>query len=343
MYTDRDLDDAVAAGVLSASDAAAFRAHAARRAGPLVDEEQFRLITGFNDIFVVIAIALVLYAVGWIGVGLFAIAWGAAAAVAGTAWGLAEYFTRVRRMALPSIVLLLVFVGAVFAATLASLRAPAAPIFDASRTSTLAIAAAIASLAAWLHWRRFHVPITVAAGVTSLAAVILFVLLAVLPDHPAAFHGLLFTLGLAVFALAMRWDLSDPKRQSQRSDVAFWLHLVAAPMLVQPVFMLVRLLGDASDLIEALAVVTVYLGIGIVALAIDRRALLVSALAFLLSALSGLFEAFGAIEPNIALAALVVGGALLMLSAFWDAARRRVIRQLPDHWRARLPRTASIT
>ena len=36
--------------------------------------------------------------------------------VAGTAWGLAEFFTRQRRMALPSIMLLLAFVGGVFAA-----------------------------------------------------------------------------------------------------------------------------------------------------------------------------------------------------------------------------------
>ena len=39
-----------------------------------------------------------------------------ALAVAVTSWGLAEYFTRQRRMALPSIVLLLAFVGGVFEA-----------------------------------------------------------------------------------------------------------------------------------------------------------------------------------------------------------------------------------
>ena len=36
-------------------------------ASPAVDEEQFRLITGFNDIFVSIAAAILLFAVGWIG------------------------------------------------------------------------------------------------------------------------------------------------------------------------------------------------------------------------------------------------------------------------------------
>ena len=68
MYSDADLDAAVTAGVLDAQAVATFRAHVAgERSTPMVDEEQFRLITGFNDIFVVIASILVLSAVGWIG------------------------------------------------------------------------------------------------------------------------------------------------------------------------------------------------------------------------------------------------------------------------------------
>jgi hypothetical protein len=78
---------------------------------------------------------------------------------------------------------------------------------------------------------------------------------------------------------------------------------------------------------------------GAIALVIDRRALLVSALAFLLSALSGLFEAFGAVDPNIALAALIIGSALLLLSAFWNVTRAALVRSLPPRWQARLPTT----
>ena len=64
------------------------------------------------------------------------------------------------------------------------------------------------------------------------------------------------------------------------------------------------------------------------ALAIDRRALLVSALAYVLFALNELFEQFGAVELNVALTALVIGSALLLLSAFWHQARRVVVRPL---------------
>jgi hypothetical protein len=64
MYSQNDLDEAVAAGALSAEAAASLR-HFVEQQGSLpgVDEEHFRLITGFNDIFVAIASAILLFAV----------------------------------------------------------------------------------------------------------------------------------------------------------------------------------------------------------------------------------------------------------------------------------------
>ena len=68
MYSQHDLDEAVAAGALSADAATSLRTFVERqRSLPGVDEEHFRLITGFNDIFVAIAAAILLFAVGWIG------------------------------------------------------------------------------------------------------------------------------------------------------------------------------------------------------------------------------------------------------------------------------------
>jgi hypothetical protein len=56
MYSETDLESAVAAGILSREAAEALREHVSGlRATPMVDEENFRLITGFNDIFVAIA------------------------------------------------------------------------------------------------------------------------------------------------------------------------------------------------------------------------------------------------------------------------------------------------
>jgi hypothetical protein len=91
---------------------------------------------------------------------------------------------------------------------------------------------------------------------------------------------------------------------------------------------------------KAVGVLGIYLLFAIVALAIDRRALLVSALAYVLGALAQLFHDFGNVEVTIALTALVIGSALLALSAFWGPIRLAVIAQLPETLRSRLPHKA---
>jgi hypothetical protein len=56
-------------------------------------------------------------------------------------------------------------------------------------------------------------------------------------------------------------------------------------------------------------------------------------------ALTDLFERFGAVELSFALTALVIGSALLLLSAFWHNVRRAVVKPLPANIQARLPVT----
>src|SRR4029453_11896810 len=362
MYSQNDLDEAVTAGALSADAAASLRSFVDnQRASPAVDEENFRLITGFNDIFVSIAAAILLFAVGWIGqsigqsMGLVIDSAGpspfAPLFVAATAWALALFFTARRRMALPSILLLLAFVGGVFAAVgFRIIVGGGEPPNDQEALVAGVVASvsgAVAAAAAWLHWKRFRVPITVAAGAAAVAAIAVGLLIAVLGD-PENFQntlwGFVLLLGVGVFLFAMRWDSSDPSRVTRRSDVAFWLHLLAAPMIVHPVFTLLGLNDGTATIGEGLVVIALYVALGITALAIDRRALLVSALAYVLYALSELFKQVGAVELNIALTALVIGSALLLLSAFWHQARSVVVRRLPDVLQSKLPlldRTAS--
>ena len=106
---------------------------------------------------------------------------------------------------------------------------------------------------------------------------------------------------------------------------------------VHPVFTLLGLNDGTATISEGLIVIALYVAIGLTALAIDRRALLVSALAYVLYALSELFKQFGAVELNIALTALVIGSALLLLSAFWHQARAAVVSPMPQSLRDRLP------
>lgn len=337
MYNESDIDGAVAAGILTRETADAFRAHVAGgRATPAVDEEHFRLITGFNDIFVSIASILVFIAAAMFG-GIFGEGGGNGLTLAAVAWGLAEYFTRKRRMALPSIIYLLVFAGGVFWAVTAALNHGASPFSDREGPLPIAIAAAITAGATWLHWQRFRVPITVAAGAAALVGVALALLLSIAPGAEDWLVLIMMAAGLAVFATAMWWDMSDPERRTRHSDVAFWLHLLAAPLIVHPVFSLLGIMEGGATALQALLVLVLYIALGLVALAIDRRALMVSALAYVIYAMSSLFGERGADVGGFALTALVIGSALLMLSAFWQNARRAVVTRLSTSLQVMLP------
>jgi MFS family permease len=353
MYSETDIEAAVAAGAMTPDAAASLRNYmSTQRSAPNVDEEHFRLITGFNDIFVGIAAAILLFAVAWIGQSIGPNIGGdgpspfAGLFVAATAWGLAEFFTKKRRMALPSILLLLAFTAGVLltAFTTIILGVGESAFEDSERAFALVIAAsaAVAAGATWLHWKRFRVPITIAVGAATLVGLVLALTAYVIGDAGDAtmenillLTGLL--LGLGVFAVAMRWDSSDPRRETRRSDVAFWLHLLSAPLIVHPIFSLLGLNDGDATIMEAVVVMLVYVLLGLTALAVDRRALLVSALAYVLFALISLFKQFGAVELNIALAAFVIGSGLLLLSAFWHNVRKAVVQPLPAGVQAKLP------
>jgi hypothetical protein len=356
VYSQQELDDAVAAGVLTPAAADAFRAHVEKqRSSVIADEEQFRLLTGFNDIFVSIATVILLFAVGWIGqsigssLGLTIEGDGpsllAPLGVAATAWGLALFFTAKRRMALPSILLLLAFVGGILLTvafgTTSLIGAERLDLNPALGGLVAAVSGIVAAAAAWVHWRTFRVPITVAAGTAAAAGMVAGVIMAIFGERLENAQDLILSivllLGIGVFLFAMWWDSSDRARLTRRSDVAFWLHLLAAPMIIHPVFTLLGLNDGNATILEGFVVILLYVVIGLTALAIDRRALLVSALAYVLYALTELFKQFGAVELNVALTALVIGSALLMLSAFWHQARRAVVVRLPEALRDKLP------
>jgi hypothetical protein len=340
-----DLDAAVDAGVIDARSRDRLLAFLAARAegaaGP--DNESFRLLTGFNDIFVSLACILLLLAAGSLLPDMLA-----PLGIAGLSWALAEYFTRKRRMALPSILLLVSFVSAVFAAvfqliTGAGHWGAAVMQMQASGQATaffapLLVAGLAAAAAAALHWRRFRVPITPAAGAATLA-IGAIALTGALSGGETALLATAFFAGLLVFAAAMWFDMRDRQRLTRNTDIAFWLHLLAAPLLVHPVFAYAGVLRADSGAAAAVIVLVVYALLTVIALAIDRRALLVSALVYVLYTLQGLFVA-GEVAAAFGLTALIIGSFLVMLSAAWGSLRRRLLAFLPPNLASRLPEPA---
>src|SRR2546425_352698 len=75
-----------------------------------------------------------------------------------------------------------------------------------------------------LHYWRFRVPITIAAGCAALTGTVFSLFYGLVPNlPPVAYNAVIFVCGLAVFAFAMQFDMADPERRTRRTDIAFWL------------------------------------------------------------------------------------------------------------------------
>jgi hypothetical protein len=298
---------------------------------PSVDEENFRLISGFNDIFVVIACMLLLFSSLWVlksstenvslGLITFTI----------LSWFLAEFFVLKRKMALPAIVLLLSFIGGLFSLVLSLINSPS-PI-------SLASAAAISTVAAYFHWLRFRVPITIATGAAAAVVFVISIAISIFPDTKNwLFLVIVFLCGLITFFVAMYWDASNTMRTTRHADVAFWLHLLSAPLVIHPVFSNLGVL-DGNESINSMAIVIfLYIIMTLISIAIDRRAFMVSSLVYVLYAITSLIKAYGDVGYSFALTGVFMGGMLLLLSAFWHRARASLVKYLPTPVKLYIPK-----
>ena len=140
-------------------------------------------------------------------------------------------------------------------------------------------------------------------------------------------------LGLGLFALAMGYDASDPHRVTRRAANGFWLHVVAAPAIVN--ILALSLLADPTP--PRLAMLAALLALlALVAVVIDRRSFLVAGAGYAVALAGYLGDGAG-----LAGAVLALGAALLLLGALWEPIRRAVLRRLgPAFPRDRLPPAA---
>ena len=329
MYSDEDLNLAVKKGIFTETAVDEFRSSiSAIKNSPSVDEENFRLIGGFNDIFVVIACCLLLFSSIFVlkpindSLGLIAFVI--------ISWALSEFFVLKRKMSLPAIVLLIAFVGGVFSLFFS--------FFPKTSEISLIVAAAVSSGAAYFHWLRFKVPITVAAGSVAVIGLIISIVLNIFPNAKDWILGLLSVCGIGAFLLAMYWDSADTSRVTRKSDVAFWLHLVSAPLIIHPIFSSLGVLEGNQSMVNMGTVIILYVIMTIVSITIDRRAFMVSSLAYVLYALTTIIKTYGDVGYSFALTGVFMGAVLLLLSAFWHVTRSRIVNLLPINIRSYIPK-----
>ncbi len=333
-----DLRAAVSSGLLTEKQAATLISFADSRRGArenlAVGDEPFELFKGFNEIFIVIG--LIILATGWYGVtGLslgteivnlqtYAVMVTSIGAV--VLWLLSEYFVRHRRMVAPAIALSIMFAGNAafgFVAGMAQLF-----MLGQGDLSSVPLPLLLATGSLVIYWWRFRVPFAMAMIAIGLfVTTIVFTaaqggeirdpsdLFLLSADGPFAWITL--ALGVAVFAVAMIFDMSDPHRVTRRSANGFWLHVVAAPALINTIAL------SAMEQ-DAFGVLLWILGFfAIVAIIIDRRSFLITAIGYVVAVTATVFDGSG-----IAMTVLILGVGLLLLGALWEQIRATILHLL---------------
>jgi len=384
MIDEATLNRAVSAGIVDAAQRDALLSLALNEAqtgqqvssetASLSVDDQMRLVGGGNDIFVTVGIVLLFSG------ALFALqavlpsdSMTLASLLAAASWVVAEIVTRQKRMRLSSTLLALVFSasalalltdfistqfslpGTINAFSLLALRDDALPIGLMMGGGLIAAAA--------LYFARFKVPVLAAivaiaaTAVAFLAAVLVYydqmvsgTVAAPAPDQLAEILASSLTIplicGIIIFAVAVFLDLHDRDRQTVWSDCAFWLHVVSAPLLVHPLFILATGQDVLAGRIEPGMGASVLLGLMmvvfvLVALAIDRRSLLAPTLAYFGSVgiyylVNGAANTTGI--PPFALILVTIGAIVILFGAGWQRIRRLIIRPLlPTSLLDRLP------
>lgn len=352
-----DIRAAVGAGILTEAQAASLTAlaHSRRGARENLDpgDEPFELFKGFNEIFIVVGLAIL--SLGWIGI----VSLGSVEAVqqivniqsyflwtgltgAVVLWLLSEYFIRRRRMVAPAIALTVLF-GAnatyLFVAGFAEVFMIAQADY-----SSLPLPLILAIAALLVFWWRFKVPFALAVIALSAFAVSILVaaghagtpqdtrdLFLLSADGPFAVITLM--LGLIVFVIAMAFDMSDPHRVTRRAANGFWLHVIAAPALVNTIAL--SLLAQGNVVSNSLLFVILAL-VAVIAIVIDRRSFLIAAIGYIVFLSRTMFEGQQAVVTIFAL-----GVFLLLLGARWERIRAALMGALPQFIpRHRLPPSA---
>jgi len=317
----------------------------ARAIAPVEDTEAPRFVRGFHDVLITIGVAIVM--AGVLGVG-------SVLAALPVIVILAEILVKRQRLALPAVLLTVLYVYCIFVAVVMAYDA----YLDGQADPYLRFLLVVLPLAVLLppfYW-RYRIPLSLSLWFLSLAAVALgavFLALTrlagsadIIADRPMISAAIFLAAALALYAVAMSYDLSDRFRVSRRSDIAFWLHLVTAPALLYSTLAFV-FLGDLANntlfsgskgLPEALAVVAVVVVLMGIGLVIDRRAFVTSGLLSLGLATASLFKHMEAPPQSyVFLTLLIVGLVVLTIGIGWPHFRRWAMAPLPIPLRERLP------
>jgi len=273
------------------------------------EEEQLRFVRSFGDIFITLGIVFVAIATAQFEFSpIYKIL--PILVLIGTT----EWLVRVRRLALPGIALLMAVLYFV------------SDFIGLSTSEPSLINVVIPTVVALLFYWRYKMPFTlmpIALGVIAIVTVLLEVKL-----REAQY--LIVIYGLAIFAVAMWFDSRDTERKTRLSDAAFWLHLLAAPMVVHGVMF--SLLVETTSLpYRELLVMLFFIGFFLAALYVDRRAILVSSISYAIYAIVELAKNNEIHIEDMTLFIFVVFGVfIIVFGVYWYSIRAVIFKKMSN-------------
>ena len=345
--TPEDLRAAVAAGIVTEAQAASVSALADSRSGKRLampaEDEPFEFFRGFSEIFVSIGLVILMSGIAalLVAFGGFAILVTLPLICAAIAWWWAGYFTLKRSRHLSWLVLGGGVVSWIYLSAVTLLHtADSGPRLPVVASFVLAAL----GMAAW--YRKFRLPFSAfILGAFALGAVYSMTAsleslsgftgsgrtgLAGLFDLRQSPQFALATLGfgIAAFLAAMWFDTRDPYRLGRYSATAFWLHVLAAPALVNTVALTLYNVGGTAGIVSLAVALAV---IAALALIIDRRSFLTAALVYIALVISWIIEGRNGTDfGSWAMMLIVLGALVTALGTWWVPLRSALMRALPD-------------
>jgi len=269
-------------------------------------EEPLKFIRSFGDVFITLGVVLLVIAINMTDLSGYYYLLPAAGFIV-----VSEWLVRVRKLALPGIAILLAILYFVNKAIA----------FDHENASTMGIA--ILSLTSLLYYLRYRMPFSLLPLAAGIVAIIIIQIGLDVLENPIIFVG----LGSVVFIIAMFFDSKDTTRVSHLSDSAFWLHLLAAPLIVHGamVSMLVSEQPWIQSMNKEMLMVIFFTGFFLLALLVDRRALLISTQLYAIYALTQLLQNQLSSGQNIVMYVMMgLGLFVIFFGTYWYLARRMI-------------------
>lgn len=331
------LDEALERGILTAEQ----RKQIAELQGAEArdNDERIKPVGTMNEIFVTFGVLLLTNALG----GLIGVTLGKNVVLtgilaAGLSWCIALWFHQRKRFRLPIIYSVISASISLATAILIGLHGDTARGFFDDTLPVEVILAALGSALAVLAAgaARFRIPFLM------LPIAILFTIMVTIiarhGDGDTSWRLLLGGCGLTILAVAVFFDLKDPKRITRWSDFAFWSYVVGSPLFVHSLFLSLLIGDDFKSWLEsplmwmgmaALAIVVTAAG-----LLLNRRALILSTLIYVSIVIFRIFSglALGGPATLMLVTTLIIGLYVTALGARWTRVRAAFMRGLPASW-----------